>query len=43
MNNNGQIKLEWQTPEIIDLDVDKTEGGTDPAWNETMTSIGSAS
>jgi len=43
MNNNGHIKLEWQTPEIIDLDVDQTETGGSPAWNETMTDIGSGS
>lgn len=43
MNNNGQIKLEWQTPEIIDLDVDQTKTGGNSAWDETMTTIGAPS
>ncbi len=27
MRNEEQEKLEWQTPEIIDLDIDKTASG----------------
>ena len=40
MNNEENIKQEWQTPEIVDLNADKTASGSLPAWDETMTSIG---
>ena len=28
MNNEEKTKQVWQSPEIIDLDLDKTESGT---------------
>ena len=36
MNNEENIKQEWQTPEIVDLNVDKTAGGwTDFSFEAT--------
>lgn len=43
MKDEQILKQIWQTPEVVDLDVDKTESGADPAWYETMTARGSAS
>ena len=34
MENEEKTKKEWQTPEIVDLDVDKTKGGMNPTINE---------
>lgn len=36
MKNQEDNKQLWQTPEIIDLDVDETNGGITPSIQETM-------
>jgi hypothetical protein len=36
-----QEKQAWQTPEIIDLDIDKTETGMTPAGTESTLSSNS--
>lgn len=37
MENEEKIKQVWQTPEVIDLDIEKTKGGSVPFLSETTT------
>jgi len=34
MEKEEIIKKTWETPEIVDLDVDKTKGGVNPSSRE---------
>lgn len=40
MENEENAKKEWQTPEIVDLDLDKTMGGINPSSREPTTAGG---
>lgn len=39
MNEELETKKEWVTPEIIDLDVEKTSGGANPSLTETTSPL----
>jgi len=40
MKNEENGKKIWETPEVFDLDVEKTGTGSNIAYDETMTYIG---
>ncbi len=43
MENEEKQKKEWQVPEIVDLDLDKTMGGVNPSSKESTVPGGGVS